>query len=328
MGLAVVSARHKISRRDIAFNGQVSMKSIPRSRPSVGIYQPLYHESIRPYLDPGFITLDWRHNPAPALREFVLHEHICNFRLFEKHDLTGLLSPKFFSKTGLTSWELMDWIAENPGHEIYCIDGRPFVPYAFYNSIERAVRGHPPDYEGRMRRVCSAIGFDLPVELGRQTGRQTIHCNYWIATPAFWERWENEIVRPISRLREEGGNLAREVFAQTPYRSPTPVFLITFIYERLMSYYIQTKGIDAAMFPFSAERIISLEYRSAMKRSLEQMTAWVDEIDRRGEWTPFERARLTKFYDEWLDHEDSLAHEAATFDPGNFDLPARTPRVG
>ena len=150
------------------------MKPILHSKPSIGIYQPLFHEDLRPYLDPGFIMLDWRHNPAPFLREFVLHEHICESRLFDRHDLTGLFSPKFFSKTGLNSRQVMDWIGENPGHELYCIDGRPFAPYTFYNNMERAVRSHPPDFEGRMRRLCSAIGFDLPAELGRQTGRQSI----------------------------------------------------------------------------------------------------------------------------------------------------------
>ena len=132
-------------------------------------------------------------------------------------------------------------------------------------------------------------------------------------------------MRPISKLRRDNGDIAREVFARTPYRSPTPVFLIAFIYERLMSHYIRARGIDAAMYPFSREHILGLDYGSAMRRYLEQVIPWVDEIDRRGEWSPLERARLTEAYNAWLDQEDRLAHEASTFDPANFDLPARKP---
>ena len=252
------------------------------SRPSIGIYQPVYDESVRPFLDSGFIELDWRHNPAPALREFTLHRHICETGLFNRHDLTGLVSPKFFAKTGLGSRAVKSWIADNPGHELYCIDGRPFVAYRSYNSIEWAEHAHPPNFEDRMRRVCSAIGFELPVELGRQSVRQSIHCNYWFATASFWQRWRREIVLPISKLHEIDGALARTVFVQTPYRSPTPVFLITFIYERIMSYFIQAKAIDAAMFSFSPERILGLDYHPVMKRYLTKMLPWVDEIDRRG----------------------------------------------
>ena len=114
------------------------------TNPSIGIYQPLFNEAIREYLDPGFITLDWLHNPSPELRELALHHHILQSRLFERHDLTGLLSPKFFSKTGLTSREVKDWIKQNPGHEIYCFDGRPFGPATRYNTVEQvlsAIRG-------------------------------------------------------------------------------------------------------------------------------------------------------------------------------------------
>jgi hypothetical protein len=294
----------------------------------IGIYQPFFNEAVSQYLDPGFIALDWLQNPDPALRELALHHHILQSRLFERHKLTGLFSPKFFSKTGLTSSDVKDWINQNPGHEIYCFDGRPFVPYTFYNSIERGARSHPPDFEGRLRSVCSAIGFEFPVELGRQTTKQTIHCNFWCASPSFWERWGREIVFPIFRLPQSDAPLARKVFCETPYRSRTPVFLITFIYERIMSYYIQTKGIDAAMFPWSAERIIGLKCPPPMRDYLVHNLPWIDEIDRRDQWTPTDRAKLAAAYDELISQASNMqAHEANVFDPLDFDLPARKPPI-
>lgn len=290
----------------------------------IGIYQPLFNEAIREYLDPGFITLDWLHNPSPELRELAVHHYILESRIFERHSLTGIVSPKFFSKTGLTSREVKDWINQNPGHEVYCIDGRPFVPYTSYNSIERAALSHP-EFEDGMRRVCSAIGFDLPVELGRQTNQQTIHCNFWCASPSFWERWSREIVLPLLGRVQSDPQLASRVFRKTPYRSPTPVFLIVLIYERIMSFYIQLKGIDAAMFPWTEERILGLDWLPPMRDYLANNIRRIDEIDRRGRWTSHDRAKLADAYMELLSRVDIRVNGATTLNPNNPDLPARRP---
>jgi hypothetical protein len=93
-----------------------------------------------------------------------------------------------------------------------------------------------------------------------------------------------------------------------------------------MSYYIQTKGIDAAMFPWSAERIIGLRYPPPMRDYLVRNLPWIDEIDSRDQWTPENRARLTAAYEELVSQASYVqAHEANVFDPLNFDLPARKP---
>lgn len=296
--------------------------SEPDSR--IGIYQPIFKEAIREYLDPGFIALDWLHNPSPEMRELALHHHILQSRLYEKHDYTGLFSPKFFAKTGLTAHEVKDRITKNPGHEIYCFDGRPFIAYTAYNSMERGALVHPGFEEG-VRHLCREIGFDLPVELGRQTNQQTIYASFWCATPNFWKRWEREIVFPIFALARDNSPAAAAVFRKSPYRSPTPVFLIAFIYERLMSYYIQIKNIDAYMFPWSAERILDLPWPSPMRDYLAENMPWIDEVDRRGQWTPAERAKLTGAFNELLGRENIAAHEANVFDLRDFDLPSRKP---
>jgi hypothetical protein len=298
----------------------------PRVSESIGIYQPLFHESVGPFLDPGFITLDWRHNPSPHLREFALHQHICEAEVYKDHGLTGLLSPKFFSKTGLRSHDVINWINANPGREVYCINGRPFAPYVSYNSIERAARLHPPDFEGRLRRLFSFLELDLPAELDRQTVQQTVLCNFWIATPSFWERWWREVVQPISMLAQSDETPARELFTETNHRSPTSVFLVVFIYERVMSYYISIRAIEAAVFPFSKDQLFGLDYDPQMRRYLECMVPWIDEIDKSGNWRYQERAKLMDAYDQLVcGNADIAAHEVKAFDPLNFDLPARAP---
>src|SRR5476649_2687741 len=122
-----------------------SMKS------SIGIYQPFYKRALIERLDPGFIPLDWMSNPAPALRELALHRHIAVNRIYSGHQLTGLLSPKFFSKTRLRSQQVYDWISDNPGHDIYLINEAPYTSYASYNGIERSKINCHPAFESSMR---------------------------------------------------------------------------------------------------------------------------------------------------------------------------------
>lgn len=286
----------------------------------IGFYQPFFNEAVREYLDPGFIALDWTHNPRPELRELVLHAHILESRLFERHELTGLLSPKFFSKTGLTSREVKDWINDNPGHEIYCFEGRPFVPYTAFNSLERGNLRHS-GFEDGIRDVCRTIGFDFPSEFGRESIRQTIHCNYWCATPQFWEKWGKDVVSPILKLESEN----HFAFRETPYRSKTPVFLIAFIYERMIGYYIRARGIDAAMFPWSEQRILGLNWPPLMRNYLQHNISWIDETDRGGHWTLRDREKLADAVNQIA---DIRGHEAPSYDLLNFDLPARKPPRG
>jgi hypothetical protein len=294
-----------------------------RNLAQIGIYQPFFNQAVRDYLDPGFIALDWLHNPLPELRELALHQHILQSRIHENHRLTGLLSPKFFSKTKLTSDEVFGWIERNPGHDLYCFNGRAFIPYIAYNSVERGAFVHP-GFEQGMRRVCREIGFELPLELGRQTNAQSLQCNYWCATPSFWERWGKEIVYPILDISRRNESLAGAVFRETPYRSPTPVFLISFIYERLISYYIQVNRIDACIFPWSSEQILDLRLPPFVKDYLSRNMSWIDDIDRNGQWTAQARARLAGTFDRFL-QEANLQNEANGFDFSNQDLPACKP---
>ena len=138
----------------------------------IGIYQPCYKPALIERLDPGFIMLDWMSNPAPALRELALHQHIADEKIYTQHQLTGLLSPKFYSKTRLDSRQVYDWISDNPGRDIYLIGGLPYVPYANYNSLERSRIVSHPAFERWARSVANEIGLEIPAKPSTSDQRQ------------------------------------------------------------------------------------------------------------------------------------------------------------
>jgi hypothetical protein len=291
--------------------------------PSIGIYQPFFKASVFERLDRGFIALDWMLNPTPALRELALHKHIAVQNIYSRHQLTGLLSPKFFSKTNLHSQQVYAWIADNPGHDIYLLNGGPPGPYATYNSVERSKVSHDPAFESWMRTLCGTIGFELPEELPRQTNANRCSCNYWIASPTFWENWNKDVIAPIFELMGRGKKFD-EIFAYAKYRSPTPACNIAFIYERLIDYYVAGRKINAIYYPWNAQSVLSLNYHPTVRGYLEEMIPLVSRIDAVGQWSASDKAWLKERF-AVLNLGDIIVDTLA-FDPVDFDLPRFYPK--
>jgi hypothetical protein len=285
---------------------------------SIGVYQPFFKASVIERLDRGFIALDWQSNPAPALRELALHKHIAAQNIYSRHQLTGLLSPKFFSKTNLRSQQVYAWIADNPGHDIYLIDGAPYGPYTTYNSVERSKISHDPAFESWMRDLCGTIDLELPEELPRQTNANRCACNYWIASPTFWENWIKEVIAPIFEMMRSCKE-TDEIFAYTRYRGPTPAYNITFIYERLIDYYVARNKLNAIHYPWNAQSVLSLNYHPSARVYLEEMIPLVDRIDAAGQWSDSDKAWLRQRFAAL--NSGDVTVDTLAFDPADFDLP-------
>lgn len=292
---------------------------------TIGIYQPFYKPALIPRLDRGFTPLDWLANPAPALRELTLHRHIAVNKLYARHQLTGLLSPKFFSKTRLSSWRVYDWISENPGYDIYLINGMPYIPYANYNLIERSRLLHNPRFEEWVRLVCCEIGLPLPEQLPRQTNANMCACNYWVASSKFWENLLQEVIRPMLELFTVQRQEHDEIRAYHRYSAPTPVHNLTIIYERLLDHYVAHKKVKALYFDWDGQKLLSLDHFTPPIRAyLERMIPIVDRLDRVG-WNSDDITWLRAQYAAV--NRGDAADETLVNDATDFDLPRFYPRA-
>jgi hypothetical protein len=290
--------------------------------PLIGIYQPFYKTALIERLDFGFIALDWLSNPTPALRELALHHHIAVQNIYSRHRLTGLLSPKFFAKTKLRSQQVYDWIADNPGHEIYLINGLPYIPYANYNDIERSKINNHPAFESWTRTLCREIGLELPEQFPRQTHANLCACNYWIASPSFWEGWVKQVMAPIFEMIAVH-KPTDEIFGYAKHRVRSPVYQLTFIYERLIDYYVAQNKIDAIYYPWTTQRVLSLDYHPSIAAFLEEMIPLVDRIDAAGQWSDRDKIWLRERYAAV--RLGTSGDDMLTSDPADFDLPRSYP---
>jgi len=89
------------------------ISSLTHIRMNVNIYQIFYDEITRANLDPGFIPLDNSHPKIKGWYEFWPILNFLNNHKLDEGDWYGFLSPKFESKIGLCSKDLLEMIEQN-----------------------------------------------------------------------------------------------------------------------------------------------------------------------------------------------------------------------
>jgi len=251
----------------------------------LGIYQVVLSDEALPYLDPAFLPFDWRTNPTPELREIPIHAHFVRSGLTKKHRLSGVLSVKFYAKTGLTAADTAGWIAANPGYEVYLISGHPYLPYWGYNSLERGSAILRADLEQVMRKLCARIGIPLPAKMWRQTNLNSAYSSYFVATEDFWSNFHRDVISVMLSMDDLGVELSEGLYshAWNATNSP-PVFLAPLIYERIISLYVSLKNVKALYYPWSPETILNLRISEEFKLHLAEIMPKIDVIDKNMRW--------------------------------------------
>lgn len=205
----------------------------PEERRRVEIRQIFYSEETRQQLDPGFIALD-NCGQRPDWREYWPMRHYLQNHTLDENTLYGFFSPKFGSKTTLSSADVYEFLASVP-REIDVIGFSPFFDQGavFLNTFEQAAANHPnlwPVFERAVAFV--APGFDPHAAV--MDSRHSVFCNYFLATPAFWRRWlaVNEVLFAVA----EAGTSALAQWLNAPISQASgPVAAKVFVQERIVS---------------------------------------------------------------------------------------------
>jgi len=197
------------------------------------IYQIFYNEATEKQLDRGFIGLENRDNPRPDWREYWTIRQFFHDNTLNENDLYGFFSPNFHGKTRLESSQVHQFIAANPGADVYHFS--PFFQDSacYLNMFEQGNRYHP----GMVELVGSFLdSIDLKVDLTRlaMDFRSTIYCNFMVAKPVFWEKWFAINERLFEDVEHGTGEFAKRMNALTTYHK-MPLDMKVFIMERMAS---------------------------------------------------------------------------------------------
>lgn len=206
------------------------------------IHQIFYSPGSRARLDPGFIPLD-NTGQRPDWYEYWPIRRFLLENTLDPHAHYGFFSPKFAEKTGLTSAQVAQFLADTPDD----VDVVTFSPYfsniAFFKNVfEQAEYWHPgiaATLAGVLKliaphRDCAALMNGLVM-----SAAGTVYCNYFVARPSFWQHWLTLCER-IFEVAEAGGTeLAAQLNSDRSYVLPTPAKV--FVIERIVSIILSTE---------------------------------------------------------------------------------------
>lgn len=215
----------------------------------IHLHQIYFRSSQREHLEPAFIPFDNSRNPKPEWHEYqtFLSEH--EKGAWDDDAYYGYVSWKFGMKSGVSGRAFLDFIASDPGAEVYFIN--PFHEYglAFRNVWTQGDYFHPGMSE-LAADVFDEIGFDVDVTEMVNGEQDTAFCNYWVARPSFWRRYLPYITATLDLAsRADRAPLAARLNAPVP-RHASATYL-TFILERIFTSLIHRDRVDARAYPFS-----------------------------------------------------------------------------
>lgn len=195
---------------------------------TVHVYQDVYDDYSAGLVSGDAIPLVRSQN-IEGLKEFQAFQLLTSQGAPDKADYIGLFSVKFANKMRITVAEAKDFVASNPGYDVYLFNPYPYESYLFFNQWESGEFHHPGI------KPLAQILFDK-FELGdvekspRMRTDESVFCNYWIGTGAFFK----EYVSIMERLAEVMLSRREEFLSNTWHmnRIDTPYF--TFILERML----------------------------------------------------------------------------------------------
>jgi hypothetical protein len=204
------------------------------------IFQILNHYTSPQDLDPGFEVLDNSANERPDWYEYwPIRNFLLNTPL-DENAFYGFLSPKFRHKTNLSAAQAKEFIgAADPATEVVLFS--PSIHNsAYYLSVFDHGEAEHPGLMSVARRLFERIGRPTDLAAFVSDSRNTVHSNYFIATPRFWRAWLAVTEAMYSAAETPGDELGKDLRTPTAYRGRRDVQMKIFVMERVATWLLVT----------------------------------------------------------------------------------------
>ena len=204
------------------------------------VRQIYYDAESKAALDPQFIPLDNSGNERPDWREYhPIRKFLLTHKL-EDNCYYGFFSPRFESKTKLTSTEVVDFVRQNAG-----VDAVLFCPHfdqsAFFLNVFEQGELHHKGLAQASEALFKAIGIDVDIKTLVNDSTNTIFANYFIARPNFWAHWFQAAERMYERCELSSHDVS-QLLSPTTHRFAKEIELKVFVMERLATLLLSTSA--------------------------------------------------------------------------------------
>ena len=202
---------------------------------TIAIYEPIYFPG-QTLADPAFRPLTLESN-APEWREFRIVVDMYRRGLHREQRFTGLLSPKFGTKTGITGRQFIDFIRANADAEVCFVNPFAYLSYISFNVWMQGEVSHP-GLTKRAQALLDSSGVDLKIaKIARHGPNVLCYCNFWVGTERFWDDYVGgSCCRSLNFLRR-----IPKAASAGPRLNKPPILLRFF--------HTSPSGFSAAIFP-------------------------------------------------------------------------------
>lgn len=215
------------------------------------IYQAYYDKAQLEHLDSEFVPFDNTLNAIPHLREYSFWKYLYG-RHENTNDFWGLVSWRWYEKTGVLPKEFRQWILNNSGYDAYHLDPFLDVAITYPNTWVQGEIWHP-GMINFCKRLFPKIGLDIAVEELIFSAEHFATCNYFVGNSIFWKKWLN-YVDTILNVCFFDDELYNYLYRDTVVHNQQRITNFSFVIERLFSNFLyQEKELKIKKFPVEHE---------------------------------------------------------------------------
>jgi hypothetical protein len=203
----------------------------------IAIYEPIYLPDQK-LAEPAFRPLRTEGNEHADWREFYLLVDMYRRGLHRQQSFTGLMSPKFRLKTGVSGTQFIEFVNANSDADVCFINPFPHIAYLSFNVWMQGECAHP-GLTPRAQALLDAAGIKLTIaDMPRHDLSLLCYCNFWVGSERFWDTYVGGVLLPIAEFLEKHPDdpISRDVLSPTLHSQPAP--FLPFIVERLFSSFL------------------------------------------------------------------------------------------
>lgn len=218
----------------------------------VHAFQIFYNDATRASLDPDFEPLDNTANERPDWYEYWPIRRYLLANQLEESAYYGFFSPLFFQKTRLSAKQVLAFAQQAGDADVITFSPHPCHGAAFWNVFEQGANVIPGFLDAAipfLQAIDPAIRLDALVN----DSRNTVYANYFLAKPAFWQRWYGVFDRMFGLAETPGsplhGLLNKAIEYSKDGGESKPAQMKIMVMERVVSLMLASRAFRIRNYP-------------------------------------------------------------------------------
>jgi hypothetical protein len=209
-------------------------------RSAFGLFEIVYSAQKNAALGKPFQAYDIRQINKPHLRELVAYQHFAANKTFLSYEFSGLLSPKFLQKMGISKRQCLMFLQQHQKADVFLFHPFPLELSVANTYLDLAELEHPGITEGLELLWSKLFKRRLPHVSADRDRDLCCHCNYFVASQRFWAHYSEFVLAFMQFLQSKHGkNLLRKTRYNLSVSGEEQLPLCVFVFERALTMFLK-----------------------------------------------------------------------------------------